>query len=798
MHKSGNVMPLEEFLDRLPESLRGFADKPPPPDVLQIYRQAYTSELLSDRNFGGPLRPLKKNALRVWELALSTHPLTDLSDTNQTIWPEKFQNGDLARRSGSVEQAIRLATHRAVNKVPIKAVVERYIGGTSSLDSIETSSKLSDLPACDLPLRDQINALRLCVTNATPILSLLRQLDELEVARKAHAALVHRLTNLGKAAIAVDLFADFPNLVFQQVSGLISELDHGTKQWLDRIYRPHYMGGPAYSGFDATHEKGLGLRAGIGDVQVPAHTIMNASQLRACVWAFLFSLWERVRTSLGSIDCMLLDDPQNYFDPINAENLAAAIPVMPTHGIRPLVTSHDYRFLSAIRDKLPSQSVGNPSWSAQTINPISSSRLTAGVSPSVDEVRERHRAWKVDENDETKARQFVSSVRIYIENRLWDLLATDPGIKRKPTLSDLTRALRTARNNGERPFEEPPFAMLLSHAALYEGAAFHQCINKAHHRPQEITPYDAAQVDDTFTDLDRLLGSCSASYARFMGRLTREDGTLFLLDVPAAPPAAVIARPPLRVLGQVAARSSGDILASDEESEILDINILGDIALYGVRSPGLSPLALQGQIVVVSLDKQAQDGDPVVALCGGKTYLRRLSVDRSDPSRVVLACDRTGTERVPPSRMLPRARTRLLPVIGVLYEQERFDGIEEATEVQNSKLLQRNLVAARVTDDSAHPIIRNGDFVLMEASDNLDANQIALLEDMPVVAVLGSGSERFAFLKRLGALAAPGVRILENIGLKGNALSVAISDEAVSSDVPPLQMLWRVHGTLRG
>ena len=195
-------------------------------------------------------------------------------------------------------------------------------------------------------------------------MSLLRQLDELEITRKAHATLVHRLASLGKAAIAVDLFADFPNLVFQQVSGLIADLDQGTKQWLDRIYRPHYMGGPAYSGFDATDEKGLGLRAGICDVQVPAHTIMNASQLRACVWAFLFSLWERVRTSLGSIDCMLLDDPQNHFDPINAENLAAAIPVMLTHGIRPLVTSHDYRFLSAIRDKLPSQSVGNPSWSA--------------------------------------------------------------------------------------------------------------------------------------------------------------------------------------------------------------------------------------------------------------------------------------------------------------------------------------------------------------------------------------------------------------------------------------------------
>ena len=786
-----------EFLARLPESLRRFADAPPPSDVMQVYCQAYTTELLNERSFGGPLQPLKKNAVTVWESVVSTHTLEALSESKPTTWPEQFMGGALAKRSENVGNAIRMAKLRNLNKVPIKAIVERYIGRSKSPEFAEASSEPSDLPACDLPLRDQINALRLCVTNTTPILSLLRQLDELEATRKAYASLTRRLASLERAAAAVDLFAEFPNLVFRQVSGLISELDHGTRHWLNKIYRPHYVGGPAYSGFDATDEKGLGLRAGIGDMQVPAHEIMNASQLRACVWAFLFSLWERVRTNLGAIDCILLDDPQNHFDPINAENLAAAIPVMPTHGIRPLVTSHDYRFLSAIREKLPSQSVAVPSWSAQVINPISSSRLTAGLSPSVDEVHERRRAWKRDENDEAKARQFVSSVRIYIENRLSDLLSSDPAIKRKPTLADLVQSLRTARNNGERPFEEPPFAMLLSHTGLNESGPFCQCINKAHHRPQDITPYDAAHIDDTFSEVDRLLRSCSASYARFMGRLTREDATLFLLDLPKPPPAVVVERPPLAVLGQVAARSAADIFASGEPSEILEMENLGEIALYGVKSPGLSPLALQGQIVVVSLQKQAQDGEPVVALCGSKTYLRRVSIDQNDPSRVTLACDRTGTERVPPTLLLPRARTRLLPIIGVLYEQERFEGNEEATEVASSRLLQRNLVAARVTDDSAHPIIRNGDFVLLEAVDNLDGNQIALLEDRLVVAVLGSGSDRFAFLKRLGALAAPGVRILENIGLKGNALSVALNDEGISSNVPPLQMLWRVHGTLR-
>ena len=125
---------------------------------------------------------------------------------------------------------------------------------------------------------------------------------------------------------------------------------------------------------------------------------------------------------------------------------------------------------------------------------------------------------------------------------------------------------------------------------------------------------------------------------------------------------------------------------------------LGEVALYGVRSPGLGSLALQGQVVVVSLDQEAGDGDPVVALSDSKIYLRRLLGDRRDPSRVVLACDRTGTDRVAPTLMLLRARTRLLPVVGVLYDQQSFDGKEEACPIDASKILDRNLVVARVTE----------------------------------------------------------------------------------------------------
>lgn len=786
-----------EFLERLPETLREFADKTPPADLLEIYRKAYLDELLADRAFGGRLQGLRRNAAPLWEDAVTSAALPEMPAEKPVTWPEEFTAGMLARRVGNIAQAIRLLNHRSASGDALKKLVERYIGAPGQPDTRSAEQTGGGETQPDkLPLREQIETLRMCVENTAPIVSLLRQFDELETTRKQYVAFIARLGLIDRAADAMEEFAGFETLVFQQVSGLIQILDRGTKEWLGRIYSPHYLGGPSYSGFDAAEEKGIGLRAGIGDMQVPAHKIMNSSLLRACVWAFVFSLWERVRSNAGGIDCILLDDPQTHFDPINAENLAAAVPEMPAHGMRPLITSNDYRFLAAIRDKLPRQSTGVPSWHALVINPISSSRLTAAVSPAVEEIYELQKDWQADENNAAKAQQFVSKVRLYVENRLWDLLATDPMVMHKPTLADLINALRSARNNGERPFDEAPFEALLSHTVLRDTAPFYTIINKAHHRLHEITPFEAGQVSEVFDHIDRLLRSCSAAYARFMGRLTREDRDLFLIDTPPAPAPATLVKKPLPLLGEVSARSSANVLALAQPGETFDLNVLGEVALYGVRSPGLGSFALQGQVVIVSLNQEAGDGDAVVALSDGKIYLRRLLGDRRDPSRVVLACDRTGAVRVAPTLVLPRARTRLLPVVGVLYDQESFGGKEEACPIDASKILARNLVAARVTDDSAYPVIRSGDIVLLEAVKSLSADEIARLEDRIVVATTGATTDSFAYLKRLGGEVSPGLRIFENVGIKGSALAISMSTESAAGDIQVLQKLWRVHGTL--
>ena len=277
---------------------------------------------------------------------------------------------------------------------------------------------------------------------------------------------------------------------------------------------------------------------------------------------------------------------------------------------------------------------------------MSSSRLTASVSPAIKEIRERRDRWKDDQNSVPKAQAFVERVRTHVENRLWNLLATDPLVMHEPTLADLLNQLRGARNRGERPFDEPPFERLLDHPGLRDNAAFYRIINHAHHRLSEITPFDAREVEQAFEGIEALLRSCAASYARFMGRLTREDSDL-VVDRPDAPAPVDLPVSEFTVLGQLSARSTGDKLAETERSEKIDLGTFGPVALYAIRGPTLGLLALPQQVVVVAIEQEAHDGDPVIALCGDRTYARRLARDARDPSRIALWPTAPATEQSP-------------------------------------------------------------------------------------------------------------------------------------------------------
>ncbi|MDE0149743.1 MAG: ATP-binding protein [Rhodospirillaceae bacterium] len=794
------------FLDALPVSVRGYADMALPGTLLALCHKGYVEELLGQEAFSGRLRPLQEKGSALWALVTSEVQLPVVPRSVESNLPTLLAGGKLQKRVTAIARVLMMRAHRENASDAFKLLLSKYIGTVKIADDVAERSTEDVALQFDkkereleqAPRREQIKALRRAAQNTLPIISLIRQIEDLETVRVEWNTHEYRLSLLRRAADAVEPYLIFPELVYERVSGLIEMLDRDTGNWLGKIYRPHYLGGPSYGGFEPDDDGKFGLRAGIGNMRVPAHQIMNASLLRACIWAFLFAFWEHVRKHSGCISSFLLDDPQTHFDPINSENLAAVFPQMPQRGMRPLIASNDVRFVASVQDKLPSSASDSLTWTAQRLDPISSSKLTASLSPSVEEIREKRDRWREDENNVPKAQDFVECVRVDIENRLWNLLATDPLVLHSPTLADLLGQLRHARNGGERPFEEPPFEKLLSHQALRHSHIFYKIINKAHHQLVNITPQDAADVHREYESVHSILRSCTAAYARFLGRLTNEDRSHMLADAPVAPAPAIVPNLELPVLGELAARSNSDILAIERDQEQFQLSSLGDIALYVIRGSTFGTLALPGQIAIVSLEREAEEGETAIALYQGKAFARRIHRDRKDLSRTLLVSDLSGSENVPPSMLVPTTATRAMPIIGVLYDTRTVVGRDEAVVVESSDTLTRNLAVARIVEDSAYPVIRNGDLVLIEEIGNISRSEMDKLEERIVAVTARSDGESFGYLKRLGQEIGNGVRIYENIGLNGQAVPIAESELLSGGRIHCLERLWRVHGFLRG
>ncbi len=785
-----------ELLEALPQSLKNLADLKLRPSLIDHYREAFVKDLFSDPAFRTELQPLKNRASDIWDLAIQAYPLPRAPDIESIALPIELQGTRLFTRFTNLLTALALASHRKLSADQLKHITIRYLGmGEFKRDDV--SELYTDVSSA--PLRHQISALEQAVTSSKPIIQLLRQLREIEQARLRWVKANTREALLERAARAAKDFTRLPGLVHHQVEGLLAVLDAKTTEWLKVIYQPHYVGGPAYVGLDPSRTQGVGLYAGLGSIRVHAHEVMNSSHLRACVWAFVFSLWERIRERAGGLDVLQLDDPQTYFDPINTEHLAAAIPLLVKVGMAPIVTSNDNRFIAAVKAALPKLSSGTPSWSMLQLSPISNSRLTAALTPSLEEVSERRIAWKADESDVPKAQEFVLRVRLYLESKLWDLLGADPHLIHKPTLADLVNHIRRARKAGEQPFNEIPFERLVTCSALQPDAAFYKVINKAHHDLQNVTPHEVAQVDSALDEVQALLRSSSASYARFMGRLTREDEETFFATPPALPPATQLEKAPIPILGDFSARTNSDVLAVEIEHSTFSPEQLGDVALFAIRGSSLGALALPGQIVIASLNSVAKTGDPVIALHGNKVLARRYHEDRHDLTKITLTCDQSGSEHVPPAITLPRGKVRVLPIVGVLYESVSGFAAGEAYPIDQCSVLSKPLVAARIVDDSGYPVIRSGDLVLMEEMQIPTETEFDRMRKEMLAFVASQQGENYAYLKRIGS-SFSGIRIFENVGTFGDSIAVACStartDES-AGNMLKMQKMWCIHGVIR-
>ena len=780
--------------DRLPEKLRRFVDDVVPDDLASVYGAALTEEVFQLADFPDVLKAMAKGVAGLcavaWKNAPEREPLPGVS-----LPAEIPDNEKLRTAMRGVRRAMALSRYRAANAEFARSAV---------LKVMRTDGEEAALPANERTIQGQLSILKAHLDAATVFAGIRRQLTQIAETCGRWAKARARIEKLARAAKAVEPFKSFPDLVHNQVAGLITDLQEKATSWSQRMYRAHFAQAPEYAGLDPAKSDGFTFLAAHGRHLVEAHHVMNASALRAFLSAFVLALWQQVWSRSGGISTILMDDPQDLLDPGNVANLAATVPLLIAEGINPIIVSNDFGFIPTVEAFVAAdkRTMGSVRTETLEFSAISTSKCTVSLAPVADEVRVRCEHWqKANPNDTGLAREFVYPVRVRIETKMWDLLASDPAILHDPTMGDLLGKIANARNRGERPFNEEPFRRLLELPALKPDAPFRAVINKAHHgRANQITPADAETVRQSYEEVFSAIDACWLAYARFMGRLPPEEAVAGAQKAFPDLKLVTLRSAPISVVGRLAARAAGGPLTTiDQATDRLDLSLLGDVSLFTLRAPTLGLVAFPGQTLLVSATAEVKHGDLAIVRTPGKTFARRIGFDKSDHARIALETMPSTNPRAPQTHFVPRSSARLSKVIGVIFDEATpTRSQDEAIETDRSPIFEQVVAAASVVGDSAFPVALDEGYVLLGVAPDLT------LLDGQILAVVTRADEfstdYFAYLKRLGKAMprSQTVYYLENVGQTGEGEFVQFPRSGVgpTAGIPIVEQTWKVLGTL--
>jgi hypothetical protein len=210
-------------------------------------------------------------------------------------------------------------------------------------------------------------------------------------------------------------------------------------------------------------------------------------------------------------------------------------------------------------------------------------------------------------------------------------------------------------------------------------------------------------------------------------------------------------------------------------------------------------IAFPGQTLIVSATAEVKNGDLAIVRTPGKTYARRIGLDRSDRSRIALETMPSTNPRVPQTHFVQRSSAHLSKVIGVLFDEGKAaKSQDEAIETDHSPILEHVIAAAGVVGDSAFPVALDAGHVLLGPAPDL-----ALLDGRILAIVTKAdefSGEYFAYLKRLGK-SMPGsdtIYYLENVGQTGEGefIQFPLRGQLPSPGIPIVEQTWKVLGTL--
>ena len=606
-----------------------------------------------------------------------------------------------------------------------------------------------------------------------------------------------RIGRYGRAALAIEPLVHLDHLVEEQLGELIQALSERTTFWRRCLYKSAIVDGPEFHKGDVGSDGRLELTSVVGGTQVSSQHVANSSDLRATLFAFLFAFIEHVLRERGGLSLLLLDDPQELFDPNNRRSVADTLPRLLNIGLDVLVTTNDRAFHEQVYQSARA-AIAATRLDRLRLHPchryIAHARFTR-IEVEATTLKQAFENSANFEQDQV-ARQYAKEVREFAEARLIDCLETAGVALAEFELDGLLRQIKRLGREQHKPFSHTSFTTLVKEFPPASGNSTLVLISRAHHgHSPEVT---FAEVWGARVQLARLLSLVEEARFEWELWLRRElPPSKEEAELPPLPEPVLFPKVSLPILTDLAAFSTGQpVSVMEEVIKYFDPTWFDGKALYLLNTDNLGFAARAGQTVIVSLDdlEEVEDRRLVIALYRDKVFARRLLRFGGRSDVVCLASEAENPLERKASLIIPAGEVRLLKVVGVLFDQTPVgSGREEATQVLSSPSLRHLEVMFGVEGESALPLALDGQWII--GGPPISAEGLAREEGSLIA--LAAGDE--PYLKRVGQGIGRDYRLFESIGLRGSSLVLSVGGSGSGVlGVETVTSARRVLGVLYG
>ncbi len=530
---------------------------------------------------------------------------------------------------------------------------------------------------------------------------------------------------------------------------------------------------------------------------IDATLVANTSWLRATLWAFIFALREELISNLGHnpVPLIVLDDPQTTFDPRNEHMWAAELERLANSSgqdqAQVILTTHEAEFFKVLVEQLSfSDCHGRVVPIAKQTGKI----LIEGGVPL-----ERLFARAQSNNSDEDARNFIESLRVYVETALRYLLGGEGEQIDSGVWGDLSMKMKELNDAGRVPYDRRPFRDLAN--KLLSDVSRVAKVQDSHHRHSQGMP-DAIDIHrNLWREIKWSMRQCFHIMTEY--RVFRGDPNAFATNdnfVTSPSDQKEVLKNIRLVDTGITAAATTDGRVGDGELELRQVANEADIKLFNhdvlqLNSQTLEPVATVGDFLIVSNYARVRERNLVVAGNRNSLLARRFMTSSDHPYTAILTAQTVDPYGLMQPVLAPASNLGARKIVGTLFNPARGsinESDDEVIVVSDASVYQRlldNMSLFRVDGRSAEPIALDDQYIIA-GSEVSSQVQISSMEGRLVIARDGEGR---LYFKRL-RLGEGSLLILESLNIDGSTPSVVASlDQSTSIEIVSL---YPVNGVL--